>query len=130
MIAAKIDGQGSAVDVGSALPSILNGILQLIPDAANPDDVYNALSVSSSKAIFDIESSQGLNHGACCQLLGVTTGELTRILHGKVFQIKFMDGVLLNLVSGKDGFIYFGEHLSVEYDKDSGLYDVFVTSNE
>lgn len=30
-IAAKIDGQGSAIDAGSALPGILRGILDLIP---------------------------------------------------------------------------------------------------
>ena len=33
LIAAKISGQGSAVDVGGALPAILNGILELIPEA-------------------------------------------------------------------------------------------------
>lgn len=33
MIAAKIEGQGTNVDAGSALPAILNGILELIPDA-------------------------------------------------------------------------------------------------
>lgn len=30
-IAAKIDGQGSAIDAGSALPGILRGILDIIP---------------------------------------------------------------------------------------------------
>ena len=30
-IAAKIDGQGSAIDAGSALPGILRGIIDLIP---------------------------------------------------------------------------------------------------
>lgn len=31
LVAAKIEGQGTNVDAGSALPAILNGILELIP---------------------------------------------------------------------------------------------------
>lgn len=36
LISAKVAGQGNQVDAGGALPDLLNGILDLIPEVAEP----------------------------------------------------------------------------------------------
>lgn len=54
LITAKIAGQGNQVDVGSALPAILNGIIDLIPeviDNLESDSSTDALSAKQGKAI-------------------------------------------------------------------------------
>lgn len=54
IIAAKIAGQGTNVDAGSALPEILNGILDLIPEPA-PTPTRNVLDLS----LLNISSDAG-----------------------------------------------------------------------
>ena len=58
LIDAKIAGQGSAVDAGSALPAILNGILELAatPPAKKVIEIMNTFSqVSIEEALTNIK---------------------------------------------------------------------------
>ena len=51
-INAKIAGQGTNIDAGSALPGILQGIIDLIPDAPTPQVQANLLETDNKKPDF------------------------------------------------------------------------------
>lgn len=56
LIAAKIAGQGTAVDAGSVLPTILNGIIDLIPTLPEP----YVLPTASAENLGGVKVGDGL----------------------------------------------------------------------
>lgn len=59
LINAKIAGQGSAVDVGGALPAILSGIIDLIPAPAEPTHTLEILNGTGDDPV-DAETALSL----------------------------------------------------------------------
>lgn len=73
-IAAKIDGQGSAIDAGSALPGILRGILDLIPEG--PSHVAPEPMI---RIIIEESIAEAKTRSEMALLLGITEEELDEL---------------------------------------------------
>ena len=80
LIASKIAGQGSAVDAGSALPEILNGIVDAIAAIPEVQTVY-----LQTKRSFDQLVAQGkMSVTSMASYMGVTSDKLRDLLDGKI----------------------------------------------
>lgn len=73
-IAAKIDGQGSAIDAGSALPGILRGILDLIPKGPSPIAPEPMIRIIIEGSIAEAKTRSEM-----ALLLGITEEELDEL---------------------------------------------------
>ena len=96
LIAAKIAGQGTNVDAGSVLPTILNGIIDLLPDAPapTPQDIFDSLTVRTQKTFDDLAgtSLRGTSKTQVCSILGISTSDLDNMMAGKIFRFIMADG--------------------------------------
>lgn len=80
LIASKIAGQGSAVDAGSALPEILNGIVDAIAAIPEVQSVY-----LKTTRTFDQLVAQGeMSVTSMASYMGVTEESLRQFLEGKI----------------------------------------------
>lgn len=144
-IAAKIDGQGSAIDAGSALPGILRGIIDLIPaeqvnsdwDATEgPAEILNKPTIPEGiktinladwnyREISDVSKSEfatalGCTEAEVDEIFADNVGELTLYIdHGDLKVLK---------VCGSPGEALFGIHMgsvaghAACFGKDDELY--------
>jgi hypothetical protein len=94
LINAKIAGQGSAVDVGGALPQILSEILTLAQSGVNAAKLLTIPNFTGAK--ISAETKEGF-----CELLGITTQQFDGLISGEYTFVKFplIDETKTNLVS-------------------------------
>lgn len=86
LIASKIAGQGSAVDAGSALPEILNAIIDSIPEGGGSGTVIKLEPNESLLApYYNVEAKGFYNipFNTYLQALGITSKEFDIILKGR-----------------------------------------------
>ena len=82
LIASKIAGQGSAVDAGSALPEILNGIVDAIAAIPEPVSVPNSplnLSQLGESTLGEYASAEEL-----ADALQISEKDLTDLFEGRI----------------------------------------------
>ena len=87
LIASKIAGQGSAVDAGSALPEILNGIVDLM---AAPSRMIKPLSIRYSHFVDKTENE-------AVALMQLTEEQLKDLMKGYYPIVQFSNYTLLAL---------------------------------
>lgn len=75
LIAAKIAGQGSAVDVGGALPVILNEILDAIPETPTVLPAYLEMKV--------VDMFQNLTASQAAETFGINMDQFEALIRGK-----------------------------------------------
>lgn len=115
LVAAKIAGQGSAIDSASVLPTILDAIVDAIPEvtpAPTPAEMLDALTLKSTSSVpngfFNKTSTEAAT------LLGITEQQLTDLAAGKYLRVQFIaeDEVsaktLLVNIDGSGANIYLG----------------------
>ena len=99
-IAAKIDGQGSAIDAGSALPGILRGILDLIPEGIKIKRI--------NLASWDFQAISNVSKSEFATALGCLEAEVDEIFADNVGQLKLSidsgnGNILLKVAGGYNG---------------------------
>lgn len=80
LIASKIAGQGSAVDAGSALPEILNGIVDAIAAIPEVQSVY----LKTNRSFDNLVSRGQMAVASMASYMGVTEKLLRDLLDGKI----------------------------------------------
>lgn len=80
LIASKIAGQGSAVDAGSALPEILNGIVALIPEIPEVQTVY----LKTTRTFSQLGAQGEISVASMASYMGVTEKSLRQFLAGQI----------------------------------------------
>lgn len=75
LIAAKIAGQGSAVDVGGALPVILNEILDAIPEVSTVRPAYLEMEV--------VQSFENKTASQAAGIFGINSDQFEALIRGK-----------------------------------------------
>lgn len=127
LVAAKIEGQGTAVDAGSALPAILYGILGLIVPPT-PEETFAQLSVATDlePAAIIAASNTGLTKAQACQVLGISVGDLDAIMAGRILRFVYKGGSIpvgaqtpALVEMGGTGFA-----VTITYDDGEGVYSV------
>lgn len=134
LIDAKIKGQGTAVDAGSVLPDILNGIIDLIPTVQplTRKEVFDLVSVKTNKTDSEIVAAAGvgLSKGAACQALGISTSDLDAIMAGEIVRFVYGDGSIA-VYTQTATIVWMGDlanfQIVIEYDVDAGTYDIIAT---
>lgn len=142
-IAAKIDGQGSAIDAGSALPGILRGILDLIPgEQVNSDwnategvaEILNKPTISGEieyiESIWNEQQIIDVTKAAFADALHITESDVDKIFDAPVGTLVFglvEDGVKLLKTAGQSTYVCFGvggfdEGVLVSINRIDGLY--------
>lgn len=128
LVAAKIAGQGSAIDAASVLPDILNGILDAIPEVApvpTPAETLDALTLVSSVRLPGYFSDK--TKAETAELLGIAETELDKFVNGDYIRIAFMDFTLYvvgTLKDENDRQVYFGF-----YGTSAGNLGILATSD-
>lgn len=95
LVAAKIAGQGSAIDAASVLPTILDAIVEAIPEvtpAPTPAEMLDALTLKSSNI-----GAQGFTDktpSEAASVMGITDAEFAKFINGEFLRIEFTDYVL------------------------------------
>lgn len=130
-IAAKIDGQGSAIDAGSALPGILRGILDIIPAeqvnsdwnaTEGPAEILNKPNIPSGIEYMEIkwngETITRVRKETFSGLLGIDEAGVDKIFNPPVGTLA------LNKVSSSD-YIILSLLKTACYSKNSKDYAIF-----
>lgn len=121
-IAAKIDGQGSAIDAGSALPGILRGILDLIPAeqvnsdwnaTEGPAEILNKPTIPAgikdiNLASWNLQKISLVSKSEFATALGCSEAEVDKLFADNVGQLKISIGTesrdaLLKVVGDYNG---------------------------
>lgn len=95
LVAAKIAGQGSAIDAASVLPTILDAIVDAIPEvtpAPTPAEMLDALTLKSSNV-----GAQGFTDktpSEAASVMGITESEFAKFINGDFLRIEFTDYIL------------------------------------
>jgi hypothetical protein len=79
LVAAKIAGQGTNVDAASVLPSIIEGILDLIPEQQTESTI---LEIEIPLAGFEDKTTE-----ESAQLLGITVDEFEHLQYGLILSV-------------------------------------------
>lgn len=140
LITGKIAGQGSQVDTGGALPAILEGIIELIPEPTpptppTPSEILAAITVTSSKNYSNVSTVGALNKGAACEALGISSADLDALMAGNILLIKFTDRigtfickngqiVKFTVGTGDESQGVSLQGLEISYDSNEGTYDI------
>lgn len=91
LVAAKIAGQGSAIDAASVLPTILDAIVDAIPEvtpAPTPAEMLDALTLKSTSSVPNDFFNKTSTEAAT--LLGITEQQLTDLVAGKYLRVHFI----------------------------------------
>lgn len=80
LIASKIAGQGSAVDAGSALPEILNGIVDAIAAIPEVQPVY----LKTTRSFTQLVEQGEISVTSMASYMGVTEKTLRQFLAGQI----------------------------------------------
>lgn len=142
-IAAKIDGQGSAIDAGSALPGILRGILDLIPAeqvnsdwnaTEGPAEILNKPTISGEieyiESIWNEQSIINVTKATLASALHITESDVDKIFDAPVGTLVFglvQDGMRLLKTVGQSTYVIFGvggfdEGVLVQISRNDKLY--------
>lgn len=111
LVAAKIAGQGSAIDSASVLPDILNGIVDLIPaepaPAPTPGEMLSALTLNSSVnfVIGKVENKSGAEMASALGFQSET--DLYNLFSGNYIRVAFADRVM-SIVLNSESEVVFG----------------------
>lgn len=114
LIDAKIAGQGSAVDIGGALPAILSGLVELIPE--------------SPILVFEKNFFDNLEKADAAREMGITEEQLDGLMNGKYVagRLPLPDGRLFPIsTEGRGSLAIFGAFFQ---DGAAGQY--FLTLSE
>ena len=103
LIDAKITGQGSAIDAGSALPDILKGIIDLIK---TPYQAMQDLTLESAKGSF--ESATDLTKTEAAAALGVSEADLDKLFAGSYLRLAYNGGSVLSVDSSSAAAVSLG----------------------
>ena len=71
LVAAKIAGQGSMVDVGGGLPTILNEIIDLIPEGGGGESLNIELIAAEDAGYYNIASGETIEDVRSAFLSGI-----------------------------------------------------------
>lgn len=130
LVAAKIAGQGSAIDAASVLPTILDAIVDAIPEvtpAPTPAEMLDALTLKSTSSVPDDFFNKTSTEAAT--LLGVTEQQLTDLVAGKYLRVHFIaeDGkAAKTLLVNIDGN---GENIYLGYYSTNAAYFAMITNS-
>ena len=106
LIAKKISGQGSAIDVGNGLEPILNALCDALDaaQAAAPKVLNCGVAFSSGL------SGEDLTLTEVAELLNISEQEATQLVNGYYDKLGFSGGIffLNNSITSKDGVELFG----------------------
>lgn len=109
VLAKKVNGQGSAVDVGGGVAVILGELIERI----TPANIIGELKITISD---DVASASDLTKAACAEALGITEDELDALFNGEYLQAE-INGFNYTIQVG-------GTSVSV------GVDEITVTENE
>lgn len=120
LVAAKIAGQGSAIDAASVLPDILNGIIDIIPERRRIDQIYINLRQSFEKK----------TAAEAAEIFGITNEEFEGLTTGRYSSalVKGIAKSYLVTVEGDGNDVYFfsgdpqGLGCSYSLSDSNGLY--------
>lgn len=79
VLAKKVNGQGSAVDVGGGVAVILGELIERI----TPANIIGELKITISD---EVASASDLTKAACAEALGITEDELDALFNGEYLQ--------------------------------------------
>ena len=109
VLAKKVNGQGSAVDVGGGVAVILGELIERI----TPANIIGELKITISD---EVASASDLTKAACAEALGITEDELDALFNGEYLQAE-INGFNYTIQVG-------GTSVSV------GVDEITVTENE
>ena len=93
LVAAKIAGQGSAIDAASVLPTILDAIVDAIPEvtpAPTPAEMLDALTLKSSLDL-PVWGGSDMTKAEASELMGISEDDLDNLFSGAFLRIMFED---------------------------------------
>lgn len=110
LVAAKIAGQGSAVDAASVLPDILNGILDSIK---TEEELLDSLTLKSSKASVGFSSKTA---SESAEIMGISLEDFNKFVNGDFLRIQYTDRTLSAVMIRHEGNykeVLFGSYNSI-----------------
>lgn len=129
LVAAKIAGQGSAIDAASVLPTILDAIVDAIPDL-EPISPAEAAAATTLEITVPDASASDKTAEEMAGLLGITVDQLKDLIAGNYLRFKYDNSGDIKL---KIPSIYYAgaevgvsEEFDITYDEDSDLYSLTI----
>ena len=117
ILAKKVNGQGSAVDVGGGVAVILAELIEKV----TPSNVIEGMTLSISA---EVASASGLTKEACAEALGITEDELDALFNGEYLRAE-MGGLNYTLQIGGTSVIVGLEEITVS--ESDGVYTIVVS---
>lgn len=121
LVAAKIAGQGSAIDAASVLPTILDAIIDIIPSGGNSTQIEMIIGNGS---LFENKTA-----AEAAEIFGITNKEFERLVTGDYCSAKvkgIAESYLVTVEGGNHVYFFtggpqdFGCSYSLSYS--NGLY--------
>lgn len=109
LVAAKIAGQGSAIDAASVLPTILDAIVDAIPEvtpAPTPAEMLDALTLNSSVDFVtgEVENKSGAEMASALGFQSVT--DLYNLFAAKYIRIAFADRIATVVMTSESSVVF------------------------
>lgn len=123
LIAKKISGQGTMVDVGGGLPAILNALLDKVEaaEAAAPKVLHCGVSYSSELSIQNVRVPE------IAEQLNISEQEALNLVAGVYNEIEFTNNTLIAGWRGDGSSLYGG----LAADQDNGMtFQIFSAGEE
>lgn len=126
LVAAKIAGQGSAIDAASVLPTILDAIIDIIPSGGNSTQIE---MIIGSGSLFENKTA-----AEAAEILGITNAEFERLIRGRYSSALVKGAAISYLVTvkgdGNDVYFFSGDPQGFECSYHLSYSDGLYTFNE
>lgn len=128
LISAKLAGQGTNIDAASVLPSILDGIIDLIDEPISPAE---AAAATTLEITVPDASASDKTAEEMAGLLGITVDQLKDLIAGNYLRFKYDSSGDINLripsiyLAGTE--VGVSGEFDIAYDKDSDLYYITIS---